>query len=812
MTQLIRLLLCFLICHISVVTWAAEPDSNVVNVDLASISTAIEQSALKLQGFKPAEFYEEERHDLDSVANEFTQDVETEFSVLSEAPLADMAKTKFESISSNWAKIKLDYTDELESVQKDIDKLTLNLVTLEAERKKWQLTLEERKDEETPEIILIKIKETLEEISRIEKEQNKALTWFIEIETKWLVVSDIITQAEELLTTAQSERSKQVFVQNAPAIWHVTMRDSVTRAEDTVSIMAKLRVSLIDENAHTTANFFEENKNSVYLHLVMMILLLVVAYRYSRKSFTYPKDSRSFLIEAIYLVREGWHYAAIYLGIISAMLWYDYIPVLLVNIAVIIAILLMIAIFKAHRDVRFVRVTIVLCFLYILGQFSAESVYTDLALRLFLIIKVFIAFAALRVFLKGLVNIGHVRGMQFLGKFSKALSYGYIVLAVSLLANILGYIQLGNLLTLLVINVCVVTFLFYGIVVNSNGLIALMLRTTWSPHEVDSINFRDTMERNLLKVVNFLAFWFWLRSVLGSLGIYNYIANFLTTLVSTNIEVGTVNISLQEIFYALVVGIFTFILARFIGIFISEGGLNKFNFKRGVPKAISLVVRYTVIFLGSMLALAVAGIDLSSFGLLAGALGIGIGFGLQNIISNFVAGLILVFERPLQEGDVVEVNSLLGEVRKIGIRSSNIRTYSGSEVVVPNETLIAKELINWTLSDSRKRVEVLVGVDYGTDPRKVMELLEQAAAAYSEVLTDPAPKAFFQNFGDSALEFRLLFWVQYNVGLSSKSEVMVNITDLFNENNINIPFPIRTLKIEKEVGDSSADPRTEVDI
>lgn len=809
-----RFIFLFVFALFSTVVYGAATDSTDAQVvNIATISTSIEQSTRELDGYPTQEYYHEDITSEDSIVSHFSADIDKQYTEFLEVALTEIAKTKFESISSNWAKNKTDINKELKRVEKKIEELTLHLVSLEEERKRWKSTLEERKGEETPPVLIQKIREILKRISKLEKQQNKVLTSYIDIETKWNKSAETINAVEKLLEEALTERSKQVFIQNAPAIWHVPSRDSAELANDTLSLISKLKVAIIDENAHTTSNFIAENRADFYLHLALILAILIIAYRYSKKPFEPTDDENKFLIETIYLVRERWYYSGIYLGLICSVLFYDYVPVLLVNVLVISCIILMIAIFQAHRDTRFVRVTLVLCGLYLLGQFSAASVYVGLAYRIFLVVKITLTTGALWMFLRGLVNISHLRGMQFWAKFSHLLAYGYGLLAVAFVGNILGYVQLANMLTLLIINVCVVSFLFYGIVINSNGLIALMLRTTWDPQEEDSINFRNTMERGFLKVVNILAFWFWIQSVLGSMGIYSYIADFIGSIVSTNIEVGTVNVSLKEIFYAVIVGVLTFILSRFIGIFITEGGLNKFEFKRGIPKAISLVVRYTVIFLGSMLALAVAGIDLSSFGLLAGALGIGIGFGLQNIISNFVAGLILVFERPLQEGDVVEVNSLMGIVKKIGIRSSNIRTYSGSEVVVPNETLIAKELINWTLSDSRKRIEILVGVDYGTDPRLVMDLLKQAALSYNEVLTDPAPTAYFRNFGDSALEFRLLFWVHHSVGLSSKSEVMVNITDLFNQNNINIPFPIRTLKVDNGVDiNNTADPRSDADI
>lgn len=804
----------FTFFFLTIVGLAATPDSTETqSVNLVGISTAVEESLRSLESYKRADFYEEEFRNYDSAVTLFQKDIEEQYAIFLEIELTEISKTKFESISSNWAKNKQAVESRIEDVQGELEKFTLNLVNLESERKKWKATLEERKEEETPPVLIEKINEALTLIEILENEQNEVLSDFISVETEWNQVYERVGEVEGKLESALAERSKQVFIQNAPAIWHVQKRDSAEIAADTLSVISKMRIALIDENAHTSSNFLEENRSDIYLHVVIVILLLIIGYRYSKKPFNGGASENKFLLQAIFLVRKRWYYSALYLGVISSSFLYVYVPVMILNVMVIASIVLMIAIFEAHRDSRFVRVTLVLCGLYILGQFSAASVFEGFSYRIFLMLKIIVATVALRIFLKGLMGISHLKGMHFWNRFSKLLAYGYILLAVAFIGNVLGYIQLANVLVLLVINVCVVSFLFYGIVINTNGLIALILRTTWDPQESDSISFRNMMERYLLKVINILAFWFWLRSVLGSLGVYAYISDFILSITSANFQMGTVNISLQDIFYAIVVGLLTFILARFIGIYITEGGLNRFEFKRGVPKAISLVVRYTVIFLGSMLAMAVAGIDLSSFGLLAGALGIGIGFGLQNIISNFVAGLILVFERPLQEGDVVEVNSLMGIVRNIGIRSSNIRTYSGSEVVVPNETLIAKELINWTLSDSSKRIEILVGVDYGSDPRLVMDLLKQAASSYKEVLQDPGPSAYFQNFGDSALEFRLLFWVHHSVGLSSKSEVMVNITDLFNENNINIPFPIRTIKMDGADNQNIIkDPRSDVDL
>ena len=183
--------------------------------------------------------------------------------------------------------------------------------------------------------------------------------------------------------------------------------------------------------------------------------------------------------------------------------------------------------------------------------------------------------------------------------------------------------------------------------------------------------------------------------------------------------------------------------------------------------------------------------------MLTGALGVGVGFGLQNIINNFVSGLILQFERPIRVGDVVEIQAgLTGTVTRIGIRSSTVATFQGAEVIIPNATFISSNVTNWTLSEARRRLELPVGVAYGSDPKLVKELLERPAIQHPDVLTSPEPAVIFKGFGDSALDFELQFWVmQESNTVKVKSEVALEVMRLLNEAAIEIPFPQRDLHL-----------------
>ena len=159
-----------------------------------------------------------------------------------------------------------------------------------------------------------------------------------------------------------------------------------------------------------------------------------------------------------------------------------------------------------------------------------------------------------------------------------------------------------------------------------------------------------------------------------------------------------------------------------------------------------------------MVALAAAGFETSQFALVFGALGVGIGLGLQNVVNNFVSGLILMFERPIQPGDVVEVSGTSGKVREIGMRATTLTTFEGADVVVPNGTLLSEKFVNWTLSDMTRRVDVEVGVAYGSDARRVLELLREVAQGTPGIVAEPVPAIVFKGFGTSSLDFGIRAW------------------------------------------------------
>jgi potassium-dependent mechanosensitive channel len=177
-----------------------------------------------------------------------------------------------------------------------------------------------------------------------------------------------------------------------------------------------------------------------------------------------------------------------------------------------------------------------------------------------------------------------------------------------------------------------------------------------------------------------------------------------------------------------------------------------------LPYAISTVLHYVVLLFGFFIALAALGVDMTKFTILAGAFSVGVGFGLQNVINNFVSGLILLFERPIKVGDVVQVGGAAGSVQKIGIRASVIRTQDGSDVIIPNGELISNQVTNWTFADRQRAIVIEINVPRNADQKRVAELLIQAADETPGVAKTPSPQAFVITMTSSMLTFELRTW------------------------------------------------------
>jgi small-conductance mechanosensitive channel len=232
--------------------------------------------------------------------------------------------------------------------------------------------------------------------------------------------------------------------------------------------------------------------------------------------------------------------------------------------------------------------------------------------------------------------------------------------------------------------------------------------------------------------------------------------------------------------------------------FLLQRALIRTSLDEGQRYAFAHIMGYVVFLFGLLVGLQLVGLDLSNLVLLGSAIGIGLGFGLQNIANNFVSGIILLTERPVRVGDRVEVGGTNGDVVRIGARSTWVRTNDNVVIIIPNSEFINNRVTNWTVNDRQVRFNIPLGVSYGSDPERVREVLLEVAGRHPDVLKDPAPQILFKGFGDSSLDFHLRVWTTTRVQtpLPLASELYFSIFRAFKENGIEIPFPQRDLHLK----------------
>ena len=252
-------------------------------------------------------------------------------------------------------------------------------------------------------------------------------------------------------------------------------------------------------------------------------------------------------------------------------------------------------------------------------------------------------------------------------------------------------------------------------------------------------------------------------------------------------------------FVLLILGVI--VLARLTRRFLRDRLLARTQLDLGLKDAIARITGYAVMAVGTMIGLQTLGFELTSLTVLAGALGVGLGFGLRNIIENFVSGLIILGERPIQIGHRIEVGNAAGRVVQIGARSTSVLTNDNIRIIIPNSELVAGRVINWSYGSSQVRVHIPVGVSYQSDVRLVQKLLLEVAAANENVLKNPAPGVNFISFGENALKFELRVWTRELLDYPGRLTSQLNfaIWEKFQEHNIEIPYPQRDLRLRQPV-------------
>jgi small-conductance mechanosensitive channel len=661
---------------------------------------------------------------------------------------------------------------------------------LENEMILWKNTEEILREEDPGSSVITRINDIVFKLDSVRNLIQGKTELMLKILDETTVKSLAVEDQLELIEKNIKEKEDEIFVAIQPPIWRTDFSEPKAW-----SLLQPIR-QFLGMEIKELKTYLGKNTPNVVFQVILLILIIITFILIKHRLSKADINENSFYQRMLVRILSRPVAAALILGLFASVLIFKNRPLIFSDISKIVIVVPLVILVAHLAERRFYKFFYPLLFVMLLQLFyyvfPPGHILYQLSLLAIAMVELSVLWALFRYFQKT-----PLRGPKISNRLLLFLVLVHLGFAF---AGLIGIISGANMLAEVALNIPIINA-FAGILLVISALILNGLTEV----AIESRSLRKLnifkhhgryIEPRIARLINFLAFVIWLFTMLKNIKIDRLVVDQVTIIFTDEIKIGSASFTLGGIVIFFLVIWLSIIISKIIRVVLEEDILDKFSLGKGVPHTISVMVRYTLVTIGVLLAVSAAGMPLDSLTILFGAFGVGIGFGLQNIFNNLVSGLILLFERPIQIGDTIEVGQLMGNVKSIGIRSSNVRTFDGAEVIVPNGQLISNEVVNWTLSDQTRRIEVIAGVAYGSDPHKVKDLFEKVLNDHPDIIKDPAPKVFFQNLGESSLDFRLLFWTsKFDEWIRIRSDIIFGVHDILKSEGIEIPFPQRDLHL-----------------
>jgi small-conductance mechanosensitive channel len=699
-------------------------------------------------------------------------------------------------LAVDWQGYERQIASREDRLRKQVASLEAQSESLAGSRDLWRRTRSEARARDVPAAILASIDAALDAIGQGAVAVEGALNDALVLQSQYGDLHATVQQVQGGIDAARTRVLDNLLVRDQPPLWDVELAEGLRRHWRVGAFAAELREAGL--------LYLVQNQDAVAVNL-LAFALLYFALRRARAALarqalaSEANDGTEAPDEAARLATRHPLAAAAVLALILAMTLFEDPPpslstavrLFFVVPAVIVLRPLLGEVFRAP--------------LYLLAAFFVvdrlRQVFTGATMPDRVVFTVeMVAFAAV---LAALLRPGRLlllpasaRGNRWLGALGLWLRAAAFGAGIAALASVAGYARFALLIGGGVLGSGYAGLAIFALVRISEGLASAL----FGSHALAPVRMVDrhralflTRTRKLLRAggvalwLFFVTGWFGVRTALarGARGIFN-----------SSLGYGGVEVTLGGMLAFVVTLAGAWLFARMVRFVLDEEVFPRISLARGVPFALSTLVNYAILLAGLFMALSALGFDLDRITILLGAFGVGIGFGLQSVVNNFVSGLILLFERPIKVGDNVELQGLEGTVQRIGIRASVVRTGDGADVIVPNALLTTERVVNWTLVDRLRRVHLKVGVAYGSDPHRVVELLRGVVEKHPGVCAYPKPQVLFAGFGESSLDFEMRVWMDDpDVVPNTRSEVALAIHDALTGAGIDIPFPQRVLHV-----------------
>ena len=610
-------------------------------------------------------------------------------------------------------------------------------------------------------------------------------------------ITEMVLNVDEMITElelAELQMQKNYFVFDSKPIWEssdIGLKSLDSTKTNTISLTDQI-FTKVQVNKDQLKEFLSLNSKTAILQALFLLLLLAGFIRVGSKWKEEARESENQVEKQSKIILRHPISATIVVGLLISVFFYGTLNPAFSELHIILILIGTVILLPKITTKQFSQVLILILLAYLLQVFEVYLNHENNIVRSLIIVDAIILIIAL---LRGRVTMS--RSPQLfkpIYKLFNSVSLVYIViLSGAIIANIIGMVSLSRFLVFgVLISTALGMVIFLAVkIVTSLVILFFRFRNSYS---IQTLSTMVTVTNKRIKpVLNLVGLLVWIVFSLKGFEMFNILSKWFNELMIIHWEVGEMTISLGGILSFLGIFILSLFLAKLAATIFQDEWMVK-ALPRGVAPAVSLLLRIFLIGIGLYMALSAAGLDLSKLGFMVGALGVGIGFGLQNVVLNFVAGLILAFERPINLGDTIEIDQEFGIVTSIGIRSSNIKSYSGYEAIIPNGDLISKKVVNYTLTNRNRRSKIIMKTAPSADPEKVIALFNEVAAEHPNTHRDPEPKTYFYGYDvDGNLSFSLLYWTTFSDTLETDNAIALKIFAKLKEEGIQPPAPVRRI-------------------
>lgn len=708
--------------------------------------------------------------------------------------LRTLPVAQLESLERHWKFDQRQYARWRADMQATVAPYTDDAAELSRRRAEWELTRKAMPPDSMPAALSQRIDGMIAQIQRAEQALSAPLLKQISLGRRANALDARIRTGQKAVSDAITYIDQRLLRLDAPPLWAVTSTSQVQQG-----VVDSLGKGIKLENRFLAQYAAADLGNQRLLHMVQVLLLpllLVLAWRHRRHPRRVDAEAPASTAgeapedPALRVLRRPvstW----LLLSMIGVLVFEPNAPLFLHQLAMLVALVPVLRLLPASGRRLLGPWPYAATGFYLLQRLGVLLVANATLYRGYYVLLAVLGLGATLWLLWASRGRSYAGLTGRSGRAVHALAWvGVIVLGAALVSNVVGNVTLAEMLVNAIIESGYLALVLYAAVT----VFTALLRWLFARKEIAHLRLVRThgtpLLDLLLKLLTLAAVIGWAVYTMNRFRIFRPAYDVAKSVLAHRFEYGELSLSLGHVL-VFFVGVFVaFWAAKTVRALLKDELLPRMSLPRGVDNSIASLSYYALLLLGLLAALSAAGFKIGQLAFVFGALGVGIGLGLQSVVNNFVSGLILMFERPVQPGDVVDVSGTSGRVRNIGMRATTLRTAEGAYVVVPNGMLLSEKLTNWTLMDRNRRLDVNLGVAYGSDVPQVLQLLMQVTRDTPDVATQPEPVVLFTGFGPSSLDFAIRAWTHnFDDSATVRSQLLTRLHEAFRSAGIALPFP-----------------------